>query len=28
MDFSVDTTSRNVDQILDEIVQKLEKYGG
>ena len=28
MDFSVDTTSKSVEQILDEIVQKLEKYGG
>jgi shikimate kinase len=28
MDFCVDTTSKSVEQILDEIVQKLEKYGG
>jgi shikimate kinase len=28
MDFSVDTTSKSVEQILDEIVRKLEKYGG
>jgi shikimate kinase len=28
MNFSVDTTSKSIDQILDEIVQKLEEYGG
>ncbi len=28
MDFSVDTTSKSIDQVLDEIIQKLEKYGG
>jgi len=24
MDFSVDTTSKSIDQVLDEIVQKIE----
>jgi len=28
MDFSVDTTSKSIEQVLDEIIQKLEKYGG
>jgi shikimate kinase len=28
MDFSVDTTSKSIDQVLDEIVQKLGEYGG
>jgi shikimate kinase len=28
MDFSVDTTSKSIEQILDEIVRKLEQYGG
>ncbi|MBW1795046.1 MAG: shikimate kinase [Deltaproteobacteria bacterium] len=28
MDFSVDTTSKSIDQVLDEIVEKLGKYGG
>ncbi|NVL90294.1 MAG: shikimate kinase [Desulfobacterales bacterium] len=26
MDFSVDTTSKSIDQVLDEIVRKLQKY--
>ena len=28
MDFSVDTTSKSIDKVLDEIIQKLEKYEG
>jgi shikimate kinase len=28
MDFSVDTTSKAIDQVVGEVVQKLEKYGG
>jgi shikimate kinase len=28
MDFSVDTTSKRIDQVLDEIVRKLEEHGG
>ena len=28
MDFAVDTTSKSIDQVVDEIVQKLGEYGG
>jgi shikimate kinase len=28
MDFSVDTTSKSIDKVLDEIIQKLERYEG
>jgi shikimate kinase len=28
MDFSVDTTSKSIDQVLDEILWKLREYGG
>ena len=28
MDFSVDTSAKSIDQVVDEIVERLEKYGG
>jgi shikimate kinase len=28
MDFSVDTTSKSIEQVLDEIIERLGKYGG
>jgi hypothetical protein len=27
MDFSVDTTSKSIEQVLDEIIERLGKYG-